>query len=266
MISGNRNFEGRVHANVRANYLASPPLVVAYALLGKMTVDITTEPLGIGTDGQPVYLRVIASSLSGNSAASGGGIDNYSGTNVVLTATIVAGSKSSGGDCAVPVGDAGYNLSDDNSCGFLASSGSQFDANPLLSPLHNNGGPTETMALQSGSPAIGAVNSATLCSTPDQRGANRPSPRCDIGAYQTGVLLPTITSSSPPKASRGRRSLYRGPTAGATAVLFNGTSATIKTTSATKITTTVPAGATTGDVQVTTGGGTATSTKVFTVT
>ena len=75
VISGNRNFEGRVHANVRANYLASPPLVVAYALLGKVTVDITTEPLGTGTDGQPVYLRdvwptnkeiadVIATSLS----------------------------------------------------------------------------------------------------------------------------------------------------------------------------------------------------------
>jgi aconitate hydratase len=75
VISGNRNFEGRVHANVRSNYLASPPLVVAYALLGKVTADITTEPLGIGSDGKPVYLRdvwptnkeiadVIASSLS----------------------------------------------------------------------------------------------------------------------------------------------------------------------------------------------------------
>jgi aconitate hydratase len=57
VISGNRNFEGRVHANVRANYLASPPLVVAYALLGKVTDDITTAPLGIGSDGKPVYLR-----------------------------------------------------------------------------------------------------------------------------------------------------------------------------------------------------------------
>ena len=75
VISGNRNFEGRVHANVRANYLASPPLVVAYALLGKVTQDITTEPLGIGNDGNPVYLRdvwptnkeisdILASSLS----------------------------------------------------------------------------------------------------------------------------------------------------------------------------------------------------------
>jgi aconitate hydratase len=57
VISGNRNFEGRVHANVRANYLASPPLVVAYSLLGKVTEDITTVPLGTGNDGKPVYLR-----------------------------------------------------------------------------------------------------------------------------------------------------------------------------------------------------------------
>jgi aconitate hydratase len=59
VLSGNRNFEGRVHANVRANYLASPPLVVAYALLGTMNVDITTAPIGISTDGKPVYLRDI---------------------------------------------------------------------------------------------------------------------------------------------------------------------------------------------------------------
>jgi aconitate hydratase len=59
VLSGNRNFEGRVHANVRANYLASPPLVVAYSLLGKMTEDITTAPLGTGNDGKPVYLRDI---------------------------------------------------------------------------------------------------------------------------------------------------------------------------------------------------------------
>jgi aconitate hydratase len=57
VLSGNRNFEGRVHPNVRANYLASPPLVVAYALLGKMTDDITTVPLGTGRDGKPVYLK-----------------------------------------------------------------------------------------------------------------------------------------------------------------------------------------------------------------
>jgi aconitate hydratase len=56
VLSGNRNFEGRVHAQVKANYLASPPLVVAYALAGSLLKDITTEPLGMGKDG-PVYLK-----------------------------------------------------------------------------------------------------------------------------------------------------------------------------------------------------------------
>jgi aconitate hydratase len=59
VLSGNRNFEGRIQQDVRANYLASPPLVVAYALAGSMTIDLTTEPLGTGTDGQPVYLKDI---------------------------------------------------------------------------------------------------------------------------------------------------------------------------------------------------------------
>jgi aconitate hydratase len=58
VLSGNRNFEGRIHAEVRANYLASPPLVVAYALAGRIDVDLTREPVGIGTSG-PVYLRDI---------------------------------------------------------------------------------------------------------------------------------------------------------------------------------------------------------------
>jgi aconitate hydratase len=57
VLSGNRNFEGRVHPQVRANYLASPPLVVAYALAGTMNVDLEHEPLGEGKDGKPVYLR-----------------------------------------------------------------------------------------------------------------------------------------------------------------------------------------------------------------
>jgi aconitate hydratase len=59
VISGNRNFEGRVHPLVKANYLASPPLVVAYALAGSTDVDLTSEPLGVGKDNRPVYLRDI---------------------------------------------------------------------------------------------------------------------------------------------------------------------------------------------------------------
>jgi aconitate hydratase len=59
VLSGNRNFEGRVHANVRANYLASPPLVVAYALAGTVRRDLTREPIGTGSDGKPVMLAEI---------------------------------------------------------------------------------------------------------------------------------------------------------------------------------------------------------------
>ncbi|KAF1728181.1 aconitate hydratase AcnA [Pseudoxanthomonas mexicana] len=59
VLSGNRNFEGRVHPEVKMNYLASPPLVVAYAIAGTTDIDLTTEPLGIGSDGQPVYLKDI---------------------------------------------------------------------------------------------------------------------------------------------------------------------------------------------------------------
>ncbi len=59
VLSGNRNFEARIHPNLKANFLASPPLVVAYAIAGKMNINLDTDPLGTGKDGQPVYLRDI---------------------------------------------------------------------------------------------------------------------------------------------------------------------------------------------------------------
>src|SRR6185437_6740613 len=59
VLSGNRNFEGRVHPETRMNFLASPPLVVAYALAGTLDIDLTREPLGTGNDGKPVYLADI---------------------------------------------------------------------------------------------------------------------------------------------------------------------------------------------------------------
>jgi aconitate hydratase len=59
VLSGNRNFEGRVHPYSLANYLASPPLVVAFALAGTVAINLDTEPLGVGKDGEPVYLRDI---------------------------------------------------------------------------------------------------------------------------------------------------------------------------------------------------------------
>jgi aconitate hydratase len=57
VLSGNRNFEARIHPNIKANFLASPPLVVAFALAGRANVDLTTEPLGMGADGRPVFLK-----------------------------------------------------------------------------------------------------------------------------------------------------------------------------------------------------------------
>ena len=59
VLSGNRNFEGRIHAQTKANWLASPPLVVAFALAGTTLIDLTKDPLGVGSDGQPVYLKDI---------------------------------------------------------------------------------------------------------------------------------------------------------------------------------------------------------------
>jgi aconitate hydratase len=80
VLSGNRNFEGRIHPQVRASYLASPPLVVAFALAGTVDVDLNTEPIGTGTDGRPVFLQEIwpsAEEISG-AVARGVGRDLFS--------------------------------------------------------------------------------------------------------------------------------------------------------------------------------------------
>jgi aconitate hydratase len=85
VLSGNRNFEGRINQDVKANYLASPPLVVAYALAGRMDLDLTSEPLGEGSDGEPVYLKDIwpdpleIKELVGRSIASEMFTRNYGG-------------------------------------------------------------------------------------------------------------------------------------------------------------------------------------------
>jgi aconitate hydratase len=85
VLSGNRNFEGRINQDVKANYLASPPLVVAYALAGRMDLDLASEPLGEGSDGEPVYLSDVwpdpaeVKELIGRSIASEMFTRNYGG-------------------------------------------------------------------------------------------------------------------------------------------------------------------------------------------
>ena len=76
VLSGNRNFEGRVHPEIKMNFLASPPLVVAYALAGSLDIDITTEPLGQGSDGKPVYLKEVWPSATDVAAAVAGSVDS----------------------------------------------------------------------------------------------------------------------------------------------------------------------------------------------
>jgi aconitate hydratase len=76
VLSGNRNFEGRVHPEIKMNFLASPPLVVAYALAGSLDIDITTEPLGVGKDGKPVFLKEIWPSAADVSTAVAASVDS----------------------------------------------------------------------------------------------------------------------------------------------------------------------------------------------
>jgi len=76
VLSGNRNFEGRVHPEIKMNFLASPPLVVAYALAGSLDTDITTEPLGMGKDGKPVYLKDVWPSAQEVAAAVASSVDS----------------------------------------------------------------------------------------------------------------------------------------------------------------------------------------------
>ncbi len=76
VLSGNRNFEGRVHPEIKMNFLASPPLVVAYALAGTLDIDITTEPLGAASDGRPVYLKDIWPSAADVARAVAGSVDS----------------------------------------------------------------------------------------------------------------------------------------------------------------------------------------------
>ena len=76
VLSGNRNFEGRVHPEIKMNFLASPPLVVAYALAGSLDIDITTEPLGSGKDGKPIYLKDIWPSAADVAKAIAASVDS----------------------------------------------------------------------------------------------------------------------------------------------------------------------------------------------
>ena len=143
---------------------------------------------GILNDGGNT-VNISNSTFANNSSMQGGGIDNGGTMNVSNSLF-----TNSGGNCVNGItNDQGYNLSSDSTCGFTAST-SQQNIDPKLDPngLQNNGGPTQTIALQQGSPAIDQIP-ASSCTKTDQRGWSRPDDSeatCDIGAYESGATLP----------------------------------------------------------------------------
>lgn len=151
----------------------------------------TGSPGGIWNQGATI--SVINSTVSGNQNAAGGtvgNVENDSGT-ITFSNSIVAGGLPS--NCSGTIGTSGPNVEDGTDCGFTIQ-----NANPLLSPLANDGGPTQTMALQGSSPARNAGDDATCAAAPvngvDQRGDARPGTaqvHCSIGAFEAQNLAPT---------------------------------------------------------------------------
>ena len=201
---------------------------------------------------------VTQTTIAGNSSPFGANILNYTGFTLKISMSIVANGQGGGSNCGggQPVTDAGYNLDTGSSCGFSTASHSMSNTSPQLGPLGNNGGPTQTMALPSGSPAVDAIPAATsgCTGTTDQRGTTRPQGAgCDIGAYElvqsgsgtpsvpTGLTVTGTTSSSVSlswNASTGNPSgytVYRngtsiGTTAGASATTYTDNTVSPSTT------------------------------------
>ena len=166
------------------------------ATITNSTVSGNTALNGGGIFNRFGTVNLVSSTISGNTATSnGGGIWNFGGT-TSLKNTIVSGNTAptTSDDCAGTITSLGHNIASDASCAF-AGAGDINSTDPLLGPLADNGGPTMTHALLSGSPAIDGVPLAFCTVTTDQRGVPRPQgPDCDIGAFE----LETCSLIAPP--------------------------------------------------------------------
>jgi len=267
----------------------------------------TTDGLGGGIASDAQDVAVDLCTFYGNgSLAQGSGVDSDNGGSMIVAeSTFIGGSgdqlygnegsftvagddlfgSTSGGGDVVASGAAqfysdGFNLADDAGDGLLTQPTDQLNTSPQVDPngLVNNGGPTETVRLLAGSPAIDQGFDGLEFGM-DQRGATRPYVNAgiteppggdgsDIGAYE--VETPSITYLSPPSGLAGSTVVIHGVNvtnlASVTPVCtvdFNGSAATVTGSTATTVTVTVPAGVTTGPVHVTTIDGTATSPQTF---
>jgi len=190
-VSGNRGYDAQ-YGTVGGGIYNGATLTINNSTISGNGVGGGTN--GYKSQGGGIFnggtLTINNGTLSGNGATSGGGI--YNPGAATLQNSIVTNS-SSGGNCSGSVTSHGYNLSSDGTCNFDGT-GDLNNTDPLLGPLQNNGGPTQTMALLSGSPAIDSGNPSGctdgqghLLKT-DQRGAPRPDTEdtagCDRGAYE----------------------------------------------------------------------------------
>jgi S-layer homology domain len=165
-----------------------------YNFGGNATVANTTlSGNSAGSNGGGIFkfdtfMTITSNTIAGNTAIGGGGIYKGGGGSETVENNILA--NNGGENCyAGLINNDGNNLDSGNSCGFGSNNGSMSNTDPMLGPLANNGGPTQTMALLPGSPAIDAGNTSFCSSSPvngvDQRGMSRPQGGgCDIGAYE----------------------------------------------------------------------------------
>jgi IPT/TIG domain len=235
---------------------------------------------GIFSDAGSTLLLTMVT-VSDNDGYAGGGL--YNDGALTVAGTIIASNSAStpASDCDQAPGgtvtDNGYNLIGNTTGCFTTVSTDITNEAAVLGPLASNGGPTQTLLPDDGSPAINAVptavceSAAFLDSThpADQRGVSRPrGGACEIGSVE--VAAPVITKFSPTSGKTGTEVTITGHhfsgADGVTAVYFAGLSANFKIVSATKITATVPSRAVTGPIEVTAAGGSFTTTAKFKVT
>ncbi len=205
-----------------------------------LVANATLSGNSAGNSGGGIYnsnagaLILTNATLSANAAGnSGGGAHNAGGT-LAITNSIVAGST--GGNCSGSVTNGGYNLDDGATCGFGSANSSLSNTNPLLDTagLKDNGGPTQTIALQAGSPALDHGSNAVCAATPvnnlDQRGTSRPQgSACDIGAYELTVAAPNVDLSALSLSAGTLSPAFTGSTAEYTASVANAVSSIMVT-------------------------------------
>lgn len=178
----------------------------ANTLISSQTTTLTNSTLaGNSVQGGASGAGGTAGAGNGTSgsAGSGQGLSLFHPSPFALhIANSILGNSLGAMNCAGSIGtiqDDGYNQDSGTSCGFSSANHSLSNTNPLLGPLANNGGPTQTMALLPGSPAINRIPpSGAHCPATDQRGVSRPQgPACDIGAYEFVPTTTTTLSASP---------------------------------------------------------------------